>query len=121
MGSNDVVMMRAYSSGKITGGLKITLASPPKYELLWCTHETEFVTELPTETVKIWTLSMKRTSGEAVRHVLLYCNDVEVLNVLVTSSLCTAKSKSWHNDWVDEDTVRIYFFNGDNASFRPGK
>ena len=116
-----MVMMRAYDSDWIAGGLKITLSSPPKYELLDCSHETEFVTELPTETVKIWTLSMKRTSGEAVRHVLLYCNDVEVLNVLVTRNLCTAKPSGWRNGWRDGDTVRIYFFNGDNASYRPGK
>ena len=115
-----MMKMRTYSSsGGITGGLKITLASPPKYELLDCSYETEFVTELPTETVKIWTLSMKRTFG--VRHVLLYCNDVEVLNVLVKRSFCAAKASSWHHNWNDEDTVKMYFFNGDNASYRPGK
>ena len=89
---------------ELRGGVRIYFTSPPQYELTWCTFETDFDTELPDETDKVWTITLSKPSGEI--HVVITCNNVKVLNVVFSDTTCTRPD--WSKDW-DGDVEKIIF------------
>ena len=102
------------------GGLSLRFRSPPKYWLLACSSSnTDFPTALPTETDKIWTITLTGTSGTV--RVIIHCNNKEVLNVVVSDTTCG--QSIWSTRW-SKDVEKIYFSSCcDTASdyYRPGK
>ena len=90
------------------GGVYIKFNSPPQYRILYCnTSWTNFPTDLPTATDKVWRVTLTRTSG--IR-LVIHCNEVEVLNILTSESSCSYSD--WSKHW-SRKVAKIYF-NTDN-------
>ena len=95
----------------VAGGVTLHFTSPPQYELKYCIYSrSNFPTDLPTEVEKVWRISLTKTSG--IR-LVIHCNEVEVLNILMSYSTCS--DSSWNNYW-DRDVEKIRFDSLDSAS-----
>ena len=101
------------------GAVYFYFTSPPKYWIGSCSaSQTNFPTALPTETDKIWTVKLSKTSGTV--SIVIYCNNKEVLNVVLSDTTCS--QSDWSEDWR-RDVDKIEFSSKyDNASdyYRPG-
>ena len=109
-----------YENINLAGGVSLIFSSPPQYNLLKCNGSyIDFPIDLPSETVKVWTVSLTRQKGEP--HVVLHCNNVEVLNVVLSDNTCT-RSK-WNDNWSKNINEIMFPSSVDSASdfFRPGK
>ena len=93
------------------GGVWIKFTSPPKYTLYQCSSWTDFPGNLCTDLDKIWKITVDKTAG--IRF-LMHCNSVEVLDVLLSDSICT--DSNWRDHW-SRDVEKIYFYpNYDSVS-----
>ena len=111
-GSDERVSVWFYNSDykSTAGGVILHFTSTPQYELWYCTSKTNFSTALPTGTNKVWRISLIRTSG--IR-LVIHCNDVEVLNLLLSDTTC---SSSYWNGYWSRDVEKIIFRSSDTAS-----
>ena len=112
--------MYFYTAGKnYAAGVNLYFTSPPRYNLLDCsTSRTKFPTALPTETDKIWTMTLSRISG--IR-LIIHCNNKEVLNVVLSDTTCG--ESDWSEKW-SRDVEKIKFdstFDTASDYYRPGK
>ena len=101
------------------GAFLLDFTSPPQYRLNYCgTSYTNFPTAIPTETDKIWTITLTRTSGTV--RVIIHCNNKEVLNVVLSDTTCS--QYNWSTFW-SKDVEKIDFHRAETASdyYRPGK
>ena len=112
LGSDETVLVYFFNSeGDDAGTIIFHFTSTLQYQLWYCTNSrTNFPTELPTETDKVWRISLTRTSG--IR-LVIHCNEVEVLSILLSDSTCT--SSSWNSVW-SRDVEEIKFSISDSAS-----
>ena len=96
------------------GGVAIRFSPSPQYYIYDCTW-TDFPTQLPSASVKVWRITKTRTSGIRLR---IQCNEKEVLNILMSDSTCSYSN--WRRDWTS-DNIKIYFTSSDTASdfYRP--
>ena len=115
IGSGEKVRMWFKSDqGDYAGGLFVHFTSPPQYYLQSCNYSTDFAVNLPTETEKVWRISLTRTSGT---RLVIHCNEVEVLEFLASDSTC--RDSSWQKVKSrkigqikfdnDEDTASDYY------------
>ena len=98
------------------GEVILLFTSPPQYVLLsysCATSWTDFPTQLPTDPNKVWRITLTKTSGN---RLVIHCNEVEVLNVLLSESTCSDK-RQWSNSW-SKDIENILFKSGDRAYYR---
>ena len=105
-----------YTSGReIVGLVRIRFYSTPQYLIDYCMFSyTNFPVSLPTEVEKVWRITLNRNSG--IR-LLIHCNNVEVLNILMSSNTCSGSS--WSTYWSkiigkiwfdpDRDTASDYY------------
>ena len=121
VGSNEEVELNFFTAeGLYLGGVGLYFESSPLYRLFLCgSSRTNFPTSFPTETDKIWTIALIKTSG-GVR-IIMHCNNKEVLNFVFSDTTCSSDS-NWSERW-GRDVEKIYFSNYDTASdyYRPGK
>ena len=111
VGSNEeVIVWFSTSEGDRAGDVILYFTSTPQYELWACTSRTNFPTELPTDTNKVWRITLTKTSG--IR-LVIHCNDVEVLNVLMSDSTCD--NNRWNKYW-SRDVKKARFASSDTAS-----
>ena len=106
------------SEGQSVGQFSVLFTSSPQYMLLYCTSSySNFPVTLPSNIDKIWTVTLSKTSG--IR-VMVHCNDVEVLNLVLSDSTCS--SSYWSKQW-NREVKAINFPILDNASdyYRPGR
>ena len=113
-------MLYFNTAGKVyIGGVGLDFTSPPQYWLFLCgSSRTNFPTSLPTETDKIWTITLIKTSG--IR-LIIHCNNKEVLNFVMSDATCS--KSGWSRNW-SSDVEKIEFSSKhDRASdyYRPGK
>ena len=110
--SNDAVRVWFVTSqGYIAGILKLFFFSTPQYYIGYCSSRyTNFPTNLPPDNDKVWRITLSRTSG--IR-LVVHCNEVEVINTLISDSTCG--SNDWSTSWSKE-VAKINFRSGDNAS-----
>ena len=113
-----------FTSGREYVGLvKITFSSTPQYYIGFCmSSRTNFPVSLPTEVEKVWRITLNRNSG--IR-LLIHCNNVEVLNILISSSTCRNYPSSFSTYWSrtvgkiwfypDEDTASDYYRAGETG------
>ena len=98
IGSGDHVYVRFYTSGGrgiYVGRVQISFSSTPQYEISPCMYGwTNFPVRLPTEVEKVWRITLNRNSG--IR-LLIHCNNIEVVNILMSSSTCS--DSSWSKYW----------------------
>ena len=100
------------SQGDGAGGVHISFSSTPQYRLSRCHLPwTNFFTDPPTAVDKNWRISLTKTSGIRLQ---IHCNDVEVLNFLLSGETCTSYS-DWRDYW-SRDVEKIAFTVGDTAS-----
>ena len=98
------------SQGEFVGEVGIIFSPYPQYFLDWCTSPANFTSNLPTTVDKIWKVAMDRTDG--IR-VIIHCNDVEVVNTLISDETC--EFRVWKLHWT-KAVEKIYFSSHDNAS-----
>ncbi|KAL5255495.1 hypothetical protein ACHWQZ_G010913 [Mnemiopsis leidyi] len=100
------------------GGVNLIFSSPPQYRLRDCSTTssyTNFPTDIPTETNKVWTLTLSRVSGEI--RVVITCNTVEVLNAVLSSTTCSVSD--WSTYW-SRDVEMIRFSSDASVYYRAG-
>ena len=118
VGSNEEVYVWFYSvEGHLAGGVSLYFSSPPQYYLHDCSKSrTNFPTDLPSETDKVWTITKSKIQ------VIIYCNDKEVANVVMSDSYVMCSEISWWRDYWSRDVDKINFNSDDTASdyYRPG-
>ena len=114
-GSPDKVEINFFNQlNEYAGGVKI-FTSPPKYFLVDCsllTQGYDFPTSPTTEVNKVWRITLAKTY--VTRRFVIHCNEVEVLNVLLSANFCEGRS-DWSTYWMREVT-RIEFTTFDSAS-----
>ena len=119
-GSNAQIRVSLYSAtGDYAGGVELFFTSPPQYLIEHCSiSRTNFPTDLPFEIDNIWTLTVTRTSD--VSRLILYLNNTEVLNLVISDTTCT--ESTWSTYW-NRDVEKIMFPSADTASdyYRAGK
>ena len=122
LGSGDEIDVDIYNSqGDYAGSFRISFFSTAQYKLYWCTSNNKnFPNNLPTVVDKVWRISLTKTSGIRLQ---IYCNDVEVLNFLLSDETCD--KNDWRKNW-SRDVERIAFYYTDTASdfyrpFTPGR
>ena len=99
------------SQGDWAGGVEIQFYSAPKYDLSWCSSSwTNFPSTLPTAVDKVWRISLTRTADKRLQ---IHCNNVEVLNFLLTDVTCD--DSDWYDYW-SRDVEKIVFRKYDTAS-----
>ena len=104
--------MHPYNSqGEFAGGVIISFSSTLQYYLSWCTSFTNFPSTLPSAVDKVWRISLTKTSGITL---LIHCNDVEVLNLLLSDEICNGY-RDWRDFW-SRDVEKIAFSEHDTAS-----
>ena len=104
-GSNDKVAVWLKTAfGEEAGAVRFFFSSPPQY-LLCSTSWTNFPTALPTETDKIWTVTL--TKHLFVRHVVITCNDKKVVKVVMSDG---GKCNNWYwGKFWEKNVEKIYF------------
>ena len=122
VGSNEKVKVEFYSANDdLAGVVTLSLTSTPQYSLTLCKLLTNFPTALPSETDKIWRITLTRTSG--VR-LVIHCNNKEVLNEVLSGITCSKiYETAWSTYWA-RDVEKIRFPSGNNVAsdfYRPGK
>ena len=123
VGSHEKVEVHFYNGAGTwnAGGIALYFNSIIYYKLNYCNEKSKFPTALPSETNKVWTLTLDRTSG--IRFIV-HCNNKEVLNVVFSSTICTSTSYSSAGSGIwSNDVGKIQFNPYDKASdyYRPGK
>ena len=117
LGSGDEVYVYFRDSqGNLAGGVNLELSSTPQYYIGWCNGSFNFPTTLSTETVKVWRITVIKSSD--IVSVQIHCNGEEVLNYVLSDSTC---SSYWTSYWR-RDGVQIYFYPGYNTAsdyYRP--
>ena len=120
VGSNEKVFVTFYSGSSSAGGVVLSFSSPPQYQLIECNSSPiNFPTDLPSETDKVWTITKDSRVSDEIR-VVIYCNDKEVLNVVLSD---TCSDSRWSENW-SKDVDKIHFDpSSDTASdfYRKGK
>jgi hypothetical protein len=103
------------SQGHPAAGICFTLTSPPQYFLYDCRSRTDFPTILPSAIDRVWRVTLTRTAGIRLK---VHCNEVEVLNILISHSTC---SDSMWSDYWSREIAEIFFTSWDDASdfYRP--
>ena len=116
LGSDDRVDVYFYSAeGESAGGVLLRFTSTLQYYLAWCTYWTNLPVTPPSATDKVWRITLTRTAG--IR-LVIHCNDVEVLNTLLSEATCSRSG--WSTYW-NRDVTKIKFCFPDTASdyYRP--
>ena len=116
LGSNDRVEVTLNSAGgESAGRVSLRFTSTLQYDLVWCLSWTNLPVTPPSATDKVWRITLTRTAG--VR-LVIHCNDVEVLNTLLSQATCI--DSRWITYW-NRDVTKIMFRLSDTASdyYRP--
>ncbi|XP_063695212.1 uncharacterized protein LOC134826671 isoform X2 [Bolinopsis microptera] len=111
LGSDDQVQVRFYSAvGAYAGGIMLLFSSTPQYSLGYCTSSYKnFAVNPPSAADKVWRITLTRTAG--VR-LVIHCNEVEVLNILLSQ---TCALDIWSSKWSD-DVAKIKFDLSDDTA-----
>ena len=112
LGSGEKVEVHFYTSEEgYAGGVILHFTSTPRYQLWTCTNSrNNFLTELPTDTNKVWKISQTKTSD--IR-LVIHCNEEEVVNVILSDTTCG--DSRWSSLWKG-DVEKISFHEDDTAS-----
>ena len=114
-GSGDKLDLVFYDDDVYSNaGLSIYFTSPPQYRISDCSRErADFPTALPSEQDKIWRVTIVWRSSSAIQ-LQVHCNNVVVLDFMVSSSTCTYSG--WSGAWSQKKVNMIALPTDDNAS-----
>ena len=113
-GSAEKVILKFYSPGKkgLAGGITLNFSPEMTYRIRRCINDAvKFPIEVPTETNKVWRITLSRTV-EHERRVVIHCNEVKVLDIVLTGTWC--KRDDWKSYWK-RDVAKIVFDSGDEG------
>ena len=111
VGSNEKVFVQFYDKdGNYAGAVVIYFFTPIQYKLRYCRSSYIPFSTLPTEKQKTWIIRYDYTKGSVVIH----CNEVEVVNVLLSDGECDGYT-TWRYNW-EKPTTQIKFPSADAAS-----
>ena len=115
-GSGEMVIVEFLGKdGYNAGAVTIYFTTEIVYMIGGCSkYFTPFSETLPIETEKTWTI----TYNYMDKRVVLHCNEVQVLNVLLSDIVCAYISldqSKWRNYWENKPT-QIKFLSYDTAS-----
>ena len=115
--SGEKVDIKFYSSPKESaGGIIFYFTSTLKYRIRRCTmtfDDFENAIYVPKENNKVWRIALSRNSG--IRRMVVHCNEVRVLDVVISESLCDDVEGGWASYW-SKDVGQIEFESFDTAS-----
>ena len=115
--SSDEVDVHFFSAGgEYAGAVTLRFSSTLQYWLSWCTTSWyNLPVTPPSAAYKVWRITLTRTAG--VR-LVIHCNEVEVLNTLLSQATCS--DSEWSTYW-SRDVTKIKFTSSDKASdyYRP--
>ena len=118
LGSDEEVKFWFFTSVGVWtgGGVTLHFKSTVMFYLPFCMGNfKDFPIELPTETDKVWRITLTKTSD--IR-LVIHCNNIEVLDILM-SNYCN--DNRWITEWTTGGKM-IRFGSGDKASdFYRGK
>ena len=110
VGSGEKVGVYFYDNGNYAGNVGIYFNTRIQYYIGYCTpYNNNFPVSLPAAPDKTWTIEYN-TAGKILA---LYCNGVQVLNLLISDSECT--DSRWRTYWERKPT-QILFSSIDTAS-----
>jgi hypothetical protein len=115
-----MVIVSFNTAGDDTAGdVLLKFSSKVEYRIWFCIISyiwTPLPTQPPSTTDKVWKITLSKTSGT---RVIIHCNNVEVLNLLLSDKTCSYSS--WSKHWT-RDVEKIAFDSNDRASdyYRPG-
>ena len=114
MGSEEYVrVLFDDDDNQPAGGVIIRFYSPIQYYMDWCTnHYSTFPVSPQTQTEKTWRI----VYYPAELRVAIYCNEVGVVNVVLSDSVCTSYSTTWRAYWEQRKPTQIKFYTYDRAS-----
>ena len=116
LGSDDKVVVVFYSAGGDSLGVYLYFTPTLQYYLGYCsTYYTNLPVTPPSANNKVWRITLTKTAG--VR-LVIHCNEVEVLNILMSDSTCD--NSEWSTYW-NNDVTKIKFASVDTASDYYGK
>ena len=116
----DKVGLKLYNAqGENAGGIKIYLQATSQFRIRSC-QEDRFnfpKDNVPSAKDKVWRVTVTKSSN--VR-LVIHCNDVEVLNTVLSPSNCQGYKDDWSRRW-NRDVAQILFDSEDTASdfYRP--
>ena len=114
-GSSEKVEINFFNQqDDYAGGVKISFTSPPTYYLKDCSvyPDNTFHNTPTTDVNKLWRITVTKTSDTRNFVIQLHCNDAEVLNVLLSDTVC---AMGWSTYW-NRDVTKINFSVYDTAS-----
>ncbi|XP_063674031.1 uncharacterized protein LOC134811203 isoform X2 [Bolinopsis microptera] len=112
-GSQDIVMVNFYSAGGEGAGGVMIYFNAARYLLNYCSSSYAYFSVNPHSAAadKVWRITLTKTAD--VR-VVIHCNEVEVLNILLSDSTC-GNANYWSTYW-NRDVAKIEFTSYDTAS-----
>ena len=119
IGSNELLRVSFYNAkGEHAGGVSLYFSSSPRYWLSYCSRSwANFLTPLPSETDKVWTITLTRSSDTP--SVVIHCNNKEVLNVVLSNSTCSYSD--WRDYWSKEVEEIVFMRETASDYYRAGK
>ena len=106
VGSNEVMGMFFFDKdGNSTGGLAISFYTQILYSIGACTYNRSFPDTLPPQTQKTWTI----TYSTVELRLVIHCNEVQVVNVLLSDSFCTDNDSGWREYYGEKETTQMQF------------
>ena len=106
VGSDEESRVRFYDSQEdLIGGIYLYFESTPQYYISYCSSSHVDIPNLPSETEKVWTITFTRTSD--VVTLVVHCNEVEVINVVISDSICKSGFAATH--WSRKPASKILF------------
>ena len=111
LGSNENVIINfIIDSGERIGGIQLHFKTSPQYMIGRCSKISDFPTTLPSESTKIWRITLKKNLSEI--RITIHCNDEEVLNVVLSDTVCNnpefADGK-WRMYWEKDVIKKVKF------------
>ena len=99
--------------GSRAGAVFIHFDTQIKYGIGWCSSFKPFPVTVPSETRKTWTFTYNNTE----RRVVFFCNEMQVLNVVLSDGTCNSwrTNSDWRDYW-ERKPAQITFWSDDNAS-----
>ena len=122
LGSEERMQLIFYTSlDYIAGAFNALFSSIPQYYINYCSSSmTNFPSALPAARDKIWRITLTKTSGIRLQ---IHCNNVEVLNILLSDTTCGRSD--WSNYWNRKiEKIRFGPFDSVSDYYRlshPGK
>ena len=94
-GTTLVVWFYRRYSDALPSGIQIEMNSARHIKILKCRNALiNFDTELPNDDIKIWRI----TKTQDLR-LIIHCNEMEMLNIQLSETLCTNFKNNWQKFW----------------------